>query len=162
MAERRLPQRVRHLLVLRVQVGEVAVVGERLFVLLVAEVGVGDRELGADRVLAVGIVVDDRLELRDRLFVVDVGVQAEDRATLQELGALAPQLLGRGDFLEQRLVGLAACDREEREERDGDSDGAHATPGAGDRNLSAPCASVNRAARSPLLDSAPFREGDAS
>ena len=50
------------LLVLWVQVDEVPVVGERLLVLLVVEVGVRDAQLGEDGELAVGVVVDDGLE----------------------------------------------------------------------------------------------------
>ena len=59
------------------------VVGERLLHLALVEVGVGDLELRLHRVLAVRIVVDDRLEGLDRLRVVDAPIHPEQQHALE-------------------------------------------------------------------------------
>ena len=66
-------QRVWHLFVSRVEIGEVLVVGECLFVAVVVEIGVRDLEQGLLFVIAIGVVVDDRLEEFDRPVIVDEG-----------------------------------------------------------------------------------------
>ena len=70
-------ERVGDLRVVRVQLHEVVVVARRLLVLAALEVDVADLQLRQHRVVAVRIVVDDFLEVLDRLGVIDVVEEQE-------------------------------------------------------------------------------------
>jgi hypothetical protein len=129
------------------ELAEVAVVGERLLVLGVREVGVGDLELCLDRVVAVRVVVDDRLEDLDRLPVVHVGVDAEDRPALQDLEALGVELVGGCDVLEGDLLlrrAAAAHGQERQEDAGGGDSDVHETPGDDSRQPIGSVAAVSR------------------
>ena len=172
MTERRAVDGVRDPFVLGVQVDEVPVVGERLLVLLVVEVGVRDRQLGAHRVLAVGVVVDDGLEGLDRALVVRVGNEAEPGLAGEDALALGIELVGGRHLLELgRALGAGNGDEETDDDGNGLSrdhgdpkaaEGRRAAGGRLRRKLPARCRCVNLlrfSATHPTPDAEPAMEG---
>ena len=104
--------RIRDPLVVRMQLGEVAIVGECLFPELLVEIGVRDAKLCQGCVVAVRVVVDDVLECVDGALVVPRVDEPEVEATLLELGgAFRVELLGGRHFAELLGIGRAAGTR---------------------------------------------------
>ncbi len=116
MTKGRLQERIGHPFMDGMQVGEILVVGEGLFVTLVREIGVSDFELREQLVFAVGIVVDDRLEALDRPVVVDVSKQVEDFSAFENSKPLGVEIFGRWNVLETRIGRSAAYEDEAQEE----------------------------------------------
>jgi hypothetical protein len=113
--------RVGDLLVVRVQLGEVAIIGERLFPELAVEIGVCDAELRQGRVFAVRVVVDDVLEVVDGALVVPGVDEPEVEATLLELGeTFRVEILGGGHLAELRGIRSAGTGHDERQQENGD------------------------------------------
>jgi hypothetical protein len=126
----------------RVVIREVLVIRERFLVPLVVEIGVRDFQLGLFFELAVGVVIDDRLEGFDGGVIVDEGEEAEDAAAFQGLEAVGVEVVGRFDLLERRRAGLAPAERQAQDERAGERVHAGVGIGAGGAGAGLPMSSL--------------------
>lgn len=93
------------------QIGKILVVGEGFFEASVVKICIRDLEQGLFFVVAIGIIVDDRLEGLDGAVVVYIRKEPENSATFEGLQSIGVEFVGRLDLFKS-WDGLSAREGE--------------------------------------------------